>query len=199
MRKASSKQGSKPKSSQGFIRIISGLWRGRKLPVFDAEGLRPTTDRVKETLFNWIAQDVGHAKCLDLFAGSGGLGFECASRQADSVLLIEKNPQAYKQLNTNIATLKANNIKVLNQDALSFLDTTPTEFDLVFLDPPFHQGLLDEALVKLEQNGWLAPEAKIYIETEKSLTQINLPSHWQLLREKTAGQVCYRLYQKEEV
>ena len=122
---------SQKKPTTGFVRIISGLWRGRKLPVHDAEGLRPTTDRVKETLFNWLAQDVPQAKCLDLFAGSGGLGFESASRQAELVTMIELNPQAFQQLQKNVSSLNANNIHVVNTDALSFLQQPGTPSQLV--------------------------------------------------------------------
>ncbi len=187
---------SQKKPSTGFVRIISGLWRGRKLPVHDAEGLRPTTDRVKETVFNWLAQDVPQAKCLDLFAGSGGLGFEAASRQADSVTLIELNPAAFKQLEQNIASLKANNIVAKNTDALNYLSQAGTPHHVVFIDPPFRKGLLSETISLLEQNGWLAEDAMIYIETEKELSIAGLPESWRLHREKTAGQVSYRLYER---
>ncbi|WP_038175758.1 MULTISPECIES: 16S rRNA (guanine(966)-N(2))-methyltransferase RsmD [Vibrio] len=189
---------SQKKPSSGFVRIISGLWRGRKLPVHDAEGLRPTTDRVKETLFNWLAQDVPQAKCLDLFAGSGGLGFEAASRQAEMVTLIELNSSAFKQLQSNIATLNASNLTAVNSDALSYLKQAGTPHHVVFIDPPFRQGLLDETIQLLEQNGWLADDALIYIETEKELTLDNvIPAHWHLHREKTAGQVNYRLFNRQ--
>ncbi|ROV57837.1 16S rRNA (guanine(966)-N(2))-methyltransferase RsmD [Vibrio ponticus] len=188
---------SQKKPSTGFVRIISGLWRGRKLPVHDAEGLRPTTDRVKETVFNWLAQDVPQAKCLDLFAGSGGLGFEAASRQAEMVTLIELNPAAYKQLAQNIASLKADNIVAKNTDALSFLAQPGTPHHVVFIDPPFRKGLLSETIALLEQNGWLAEDAMIYIETEKELTIEGLPESWHLHRDKTAGQVSFRLYQRQ--
>lgn len=187
---------SQNRAPSGQVRIISGLWRGRKLPVHDAEGLRPTSDRVKETLFNWIAQDVPNAKCLDLFAGSGGLGFECASRQAESVTMLELNPQAFNQLKTNIATLKATNIEAINTDSLTYLKQNGSPFDVVFIDPPFRKGLLDETLQLLEQNGWLADNAMIYIETEKELSLPELPESWQLYREKSAGQVCYRLFER---
>lgn len=189
---------SQKKPSTGFVRIISGLWRGRKLPVHDAEGLRPTTDRVKETLFNWLAQDVPRAKCLDLFAGSGGLGFEAASRQAEMVTLLELNPQAFKQLQTNIASLKGDNLQAINTDALSYLKQPGTPHHIVFIDPPFRKGLLDEAVELLESNGWLADDAMIYIETEKELALSSIPAHWHLHREKTAGQVCYRLFERQQ-
>ncbi|ENK0809121.1 16S rRNA (guanine(966)-N(2))-methyltransferase RsmD [Vibrio fluvialis] len=187
---------SQKRAPSGQVRIISGLWRGRKLPVHDAEGLRPTTDRVKETLFNWLAQDIPHAKCLDLFAGSGGLGFESASRQADKVTMLEMNPQAFAQLKTNIAALKASNIEAVNTDTLAYLKQPGQAYDVVFIDPPFRQGLLQETVQLLEQNGWLAANAMIYIECEKELPLTELPESWQLYREKLAGQVCYRLFER---
>ncbi|MDE1211169.1 16S rRNA (guanine(966)-N(2))-methyltransferase RsmD [Vibrio aestuarianus] len=187
---------SQNKPSTGFVRIISGLWRGRKLPVHDAQGLRPTTDRVKETLFNWLAQEVPGAKCLDLFAGSGGLGFEAASRQAESVTLIELNPTAFKQIQQNIAALNASNVQAVNSDALTFLQQVGTPQHIIFIDPPFRQGLLNETVTLLEQNGWLADDAMIYIETEKELPLDGIPNNWRLHREKTAGQVSYRLFER---
>lgn len=187
---------SQNKPSTGFVRIISGLWRGRKLPVHDAQGLRPTTDRVKETLFNWLAQEVPGAKCLDLFAGSGGLGFEAASRQAESVTLIELNPTAFKQIQQNIAALNASNVQAVNSDALTFLQQVGTPQHIIFIDPPFRQGLLNETVTLLEQNDWLADDAMIYIETEKELPLDGIPNNWRLHREKTAGQVSYRLFER---
>lgn len=187
---------SQKRAPSGQVRIISGLWRGRKLPVHDAEGLRPTTDRVKETLFNWLAQDIPRAKCLDLFAGSGGLGFESASRQAEKVTMLEMNPQAFAQLKTNIAALKASNIEAINTDTLAYLKQPGQAYDVVFIDPPFRQGLLQETVQLLEQNGWLAANAMIYIESEKELPLTELPESWQLYREKLAGQVCYRLFER---
>ncbi|MGD8112957.1 16S rRNA (guanine(966)-N(2))-methyltransferase RsmD [Vibrio sp. TRT 21S02] len=187
---------SQKKPSTGFVRIISGLWRGRKLPVHNAEGLRPTTDRVKETVFNWLAQDVPQAKCLDLFAGSGGLGFEAASRQAEHVTLIELNNDAFKQLQQNINALNASNLSAHNTDALSFLQQQGTPHHVVFIDPPFRKGLLSETISLLEQNGWLADDAMIYIETEKELTLEGIPENWHLHREKQAGQVSYRLFER---
>ncbi len=186
----------KKRAGEGSVRIISGLWRGRKLAVCDLEGLRPTTDRVKETLFNWIAQDVPHAKCLDLFAGSGGLGFEAASRQAKQVVMLELNKEACQQLVCNIDILKTDRVKAINSDALTYLASEGTPFDIVFIDPPFHKGLLQQTLILLEENNWLAARAMIYIETEKALTLTHLPENWSLHREKTAGQVTYRLFER---
>ncbi|MGF1779593.1 16S rRNA (guanine(966)-N(2))-methyltransferase RsmD [Vibrio nomapromontoriensis] len=187
---------SQKSAPMGSVRIISGLWRGRKLPVHDAEGLRPTTDRVKETVFNWLAQDVPHSHVLDLFAGSGSLGFESASRQASQVQMIELNNKAYQQLLSNTALLKADNIRLHNTSALTFLTQAGNPHDLVFIDPPFRQGLLPETVALLEQNGWLSENALVYIETEKELTLDAIPGNWDLLKEKTAGQVCYRLFKR---
>ncbi|MBY5947095.1 16S rRNA (guanine(966)-N(2))-methyltransferase RsmD [Photobacterium rosenbergii] len=182
----------------GFVRIISGRWRGRKLPVHDVEGLRPTTDRVKETVFNWLAQDIIEARCLDLFTGSGSLSFEALSRGASHVTMLELDKKAADQLEKNRATIGADNAKVLNTDSLAFLKQAGTPHDVVFIDPPFRKDLIDEAIVLLEQNNWLSPHAVIYIEAEKELGELVTPAHWHLHREKTAGQVCYRLFEREE-
>jgi 16S rRNA (guanine966-N2)-methyltransferase len=189
---------SQKRDKSGFIRIISGFWKGRKLPVHDAEGLRPTIDRVKETLFNWLATDIPQARCLDLFAGSGSLGFEAASRQAEQVTMIEKNPAAFQQLRKNQQTLSATQLQIIQSDALLYLAQTPPEgpYDIVFIDPPFRQGLLEETLRLLESKQWLHEQGMIYIESEKEWPVTDIPASWQLYREKNAGQVCYRLYQK---
>lgn len=196
MVRSRTKSSSQKKPTEGSIRIIAGLWRGRKLPVHDAQGLRPTTDRVKETLFNWIAQDVPRAKCLDLFAGSGGLGFEAASRQAEHVIMLELNPLAHKQLEKNVSSLNTESVQAIHTDCLTYLEQAGTPFDIVFIDPPFRQGLLENCLKLLEQNNWLAENAMIYIETEKELTISGVPENWSLYREKNAGQVSYRLFER---
>nr|WP_086939306.1 16S rRNA (guanine(966)-N(2))-methyltransferase RsmD [Thaumasiovibrio occultus] len=185
-------------NSGGFVRIISGQWRGRKLAVTDGEGLRPTTDRVKETLFNWLAADIHSARCLDLFAGSGSLSFEALSRYASWVDMVELNPQAAKQLTTNLTSLQCDKGRVHHTDALQFLSAPATPYDVVFIDPPFRQGLLEQCLTLLTDKGWLSPNAAIYIETEKELGTPNVPEDWHLHREKIAGQVCYRLYLREQ-
>ena len=181
------------KSTTGQIRIIAGKHRGRKLPVLLADGLRPTTDRVKETVFNWLMAYIPHANCLDCFAGSGGLGFEALSRGAKSVTLIELNKSAAQQLKANKVSLKANELQVVNNDALSFLTQTKDTFDVVFIDPPFRKGLVEQTAISLN-DGKLADNAMIYVEMELEGRQ-QLPSNWTLLKEKTAGQVIYQLYQ----
>ncbi|MDO9811619.1 16S rRNA (guanine(966)-N(2))-methyltransferase RsmD [Glaesserella parasuis] len=179
----------------GEVRVIAGLWRGRKLPVLNAEGLRPTTDRVKETLFNWLMMDIAGSRCLDCFAGSGSLGIEALSRQAQAVVFLEKFADAANQLKKNLVSLKAENGKVIQTDTLQFLAQKNSEapFDLVFVDPPFHQGFVPQVLTALEQNDWLAENALIYVETEKNHSPLVLPEHWQVVKEKTAGQVVSRL------
>lgn len=188
----------KNSASMGQIRIIGGKNRGRKLPVHDSEGLRPTTDRVKETLFNWLQADIRDANCLDLFAGSGSLGFEAISRFAQQVTFVEKEKRITQQLKENITTLQANNALVVNQDALTFLEQSDQQFDLVFLDPPFRQQLLASVVEKLEGNNLLADNAIIYLEAEKELSLPNIPPTWILDREKTAGQVTFKLYRRKE-
>lgn len=183
------------KVASGSIRIIAGKYRGRKLPVLMAEGLRPTTDRVKETLFNWLMPYIHNTNCLDCFAGAGSLGFEALSRGAAKVSLIELNKAAVKQLLTNKQLLKSDSVVVCNANVLDFLKTpTANKFDLVFIDPPFRQNLVTQTCELLE-NGWLAEQALIYVEMEAEGSQ-QLPNNWQLLKEKMAGQVAYRLYQR---
>jgi len=182
----------------GFIRLISGKWRGKKLPVKDVEGLRPTTDRTKETLFNWLMHDINDANCLDCFSGSGSLAFEALSRYAQKATLLEKDKNAAKQLRENLITLKAENATVLEGDALIYLNKTPTEqYDSVFIEPPFNKNLVQPCCDALHSNGYLAENALIYIETEVGLTHLTLPDTWVLLKEKGTSQVNYQLYRQE--
>lgn len=181
----------------GLIRIIGGKWRGRKLPVLDSNGLRPTTDRVKETLFNWLMPVIQDANCLDCFSGSGSLGFESISRGAYKSTLVEKNVTIAKQLKKNCQLLNAQNIEIINHDLISWLNKPASQqFDLVFIDPPFHQNLTEATISLLENNGWLKNGSYIYIETETLYNQLaqQIPSNWYLHREKIAGQVHSRLF-----
>ena len=191
-------------TGKGQIRIIAGQYRGRKLPVLMAEGLRPTTDRVKETVFNWLMPYIQNALCLDCFAGSGSLGFEAISRGAQHATLLELNNAAAKQLKQNAQLLNAENINIKQVDSLAFLNSsTPIglntqRFDLVFLDPPFNKQLVEKSALLLNE-GWLAPNALVYVEMESHSNHKNnqqsIPNNWRLLKEKTAGQVTYQLYQ----
>jgi len=180
-------------NAKGHIRIIAGKHRGRKLPVLLADGLRPTTDRVKETVFNWLMPYIHDSRCLDCFAGSGSLGFEAMSRGAGQVTLLELNKAAAKQLQQNQQLLKTSTLTIQQTNSLVYLQEATAHFDIVFIDPPFHQGLATETAALLNQ-GWLAEDALIYVETEVNHIP-QYPNNWQLLKEKTAGQVNYQLYQ----
>jgi 16S rRNA (guanine966-N2)-methyltransferase len=183
-------------SNKGSIRIIAGKHRGRKLPVLMAEGLRPTTDRVKETVFNWLMPFIQDSHCLDCFAGSGGLGFEALSRGANHVHFIELNKAAAQQLKENQRLLNSDNVSIINSDALSFIKNNTQKFDVVFLDPPFRKRFIEQTTVLLNENS-LAESALIYVEMESEENNQEFPLNWKLLKEKIAGQVVYRLYQKD--
>ncbi|WP_392560882.1 16S rRNA (guanine(966)-N(2))-methyltransferase RsmD [Orbus sturtevantii] len=185
----------------GFIRIIGGKWRGRKLSVLNSEGLRPTTDRVKETLFNWLMPVIAESSCLDCFSGSGSLAFEALSRGAAHALLIEKNKSTAIQLTKNKQLLQASNCHIINSDTLNWLKQTANQqFDIIFIDPPFYQQLVPHIIILIEQNNWIKPGAYIYIETEKNgLQSSHIPATWQLHREKITGQVQSYLFISEQV
>ena len=180
------------------VRLIGGTWRGRVLEFSDAPGLRPTPDRVRETLFNWLQPLLPASHCLDLFAGTGALGFEALSRGASSVTLVEQAPAVAAQLRANAQRLAATNAQVVERDALSFLkQPVKRPFDIVFLDPPFHQGLVDRAIEALSRPGVLAPAAFVYVETGADEPEPQAPPGWSLHRDKRAGQVAYRLFRVE--
>lgn len=186
--------------NKGEVRIIAGLWRGRKLPVLDSQGLRPTTDRIKETLFNWLMPYIVGARCLDCFAGSGSLGFEALSRQASAVQFFELDKTAAKQLQQNLQRLDCSKGVIQQGDSLQLLahGNPHAPFDIVFLDPPFQQNLIAPTLDLLTQQNWLSDNALIYIESEKQLGELSVPPNWQLLKEKIGGEVCFRLYRNNK-
>lgn len=187
----------KAHNGQGQLRIIAGEWGSRKLSFPDGPGLRPTPDRVRETLFNWLAPYIVGAQVLDLFTGSGALYFEALSRGAKAGLALDTNPAAIASLRQNLALLKCENGQYVQADALRHLESAAAEaFDVVFLDPPFHQGLLADACNLLESRGWLNERAWIYTESETPPSATGLPANWRLHREKKAGQVYYALWQR---
>lgn len=181
------------RSRPNQVRIIAGEWRGRKLAFPSISGLRPTSDRIRETLFNWLAPRLPGGRCLDLFAGSGALGFEAASRGAGQVTMVENDPEAFAMLERNRSALAADRVELLAEDALNYLQRTPVTFNIVFVDAPFSMGLLPAIIAALQAGGWLAEDARIYLETAQGEAP-SVPVNWRLDREKRAGQVDYRLY-----
>ncbi len=173
----------------GKIRIIGGVHRSRQLPVIDALDLRPTLDRVKETLFNWLGQDLTSKNCLDLFAGSGSLGFEACSRGAASVVMVEENPKVAKQLTENAKLLKIEACtKIVCREALAYVNSCSEKFDLIFLDPPYKGNLLSQSLQLVD--GKLAKDGKIYIEYENEPL---IPDSYRVVKQGKAGNVKFAL------
>lgn len=185
-----------PLRGAGTLRIIGGRWRGRKLPVAAAPGLRPTPDRVRETLFNWLQPLVAGSRVLDPFAGSGALGLEALSRGAASAVFVERSPAVLRALEANLERLEAISAATLyGGDACAWLAAPSGErFDLVFLDPPFgEEDLLERCCTLLAAGDWLTPEARVYLEAPARRGPPALPAGWSLLRSKRAGEVGYHL------
>ncbi len=181
----------------GRLRIVAGNWRSRLLDIADVEGLRPTSERIRETLFNWLASGIHGKRCLDLFAGTGALGLEALSRGAGEVVFVEKAPRAARTLARNIETLDAKGATVLQQDAEDFLDTRGTApFDIIFLDPPFAEGVLGELCRLIEERGLLVDDGLVYLEQDRARETAALPDNWRVLKNKTAGNVRYMLVQR---
>lgn len=181
------------------LRIIGGKWRGRKLRFPSIDGLRPTGDRIRETLFNWLAPEIQGARCLDVYAGSGALGLEALSRGAGHVSLLERDAQAIRSLREHVQLLGAESeVELGHTDSLAFLQrgNQAEPFDVVFVDPPFGANLWQQTLDALEAGGWLADSASIYLELGVK-DEVQLPANWVLHRDKRAGQVSYRLYYRE--
>ncbi len=176
------------------IRIIGGQWRSRQIVFDDTPQLRPTPGRLRETLFNWLQGSVEGSICLDLYAGSGALGLEAASRGAEKVMAVEQNPQACRMIHTNITRLEAVNVQLYQQEVMRFLASDSQPCHLVFMDPPFKKNLVESTCHWLEDKGWLASGAKIYIEAEKQWSVSGIPESWQRLKETQAGDVKAYLF-----
>ena len=183
------------RGTSGRIRIIGGQLRNSRLDVPDLPGLRPTAERVRETLFNWLAPVMAGARCLDLCAGTGALGIEALSRGAASVQFVERDTRAAQALRDNLARLKAQGGQVASIDASTFLQGAPQPYELVFLDPPFAQDLWGPLAERLEQGDWLTSRAWIYVESPRTAA-LTLPGSWGLHREGAAGEVRYALYRR---
>lgn len=174
------------------FRIIAGQWRRRRLKFPELPGIRPSPDRVRETLFNWLMDRVPGARCLDLFAGSGALGLEALSRGAAEALFVDREPRVVETLRAHLEMLHAGNGEVLQSDSLAFLRGPARPFNIVFLDPPFDSPLLAESAAALERGGWLAPGAHIYMEYPEG-PEPALPDGWERIRTSHAGRVGFTL------
>jgi len=182
------------KSPPGRLRIVSGIWRSRRLDIADVPGLRPTSERIRETLFNWLAPRIEGARCLDLFAGTGALGLEALSRGAASGVFVESSNRAVRTLEKNVAALGAAGATVVHGDAREFLARAkPGSFDVVFLDPPFATDSLGELCRLIDERGVLADDARVYLEQDRAQAEPALPAGWQVLKQKQAGNVRYSL------
>ncbi len=181
----------------GNLRIIGGIWRGRKLGFPEVEGLRPTGDRVRETVFNWLQPMLGGSRCLDLFAGSGALGLEAASRGAGEVVLVETDRGAYQLLQSNLTVLNASQCQIFHGRAEQFLASQKQAFDVVFIDPPYQSNMWTQIAQLLSERRLLNDGARIYLEYPRRQDMPDLPSSWHLLREKQAGDVKYCLFKFE--
>lgn len=187
------------KTAESKIRVISGQWRGRKLPVLDEPGLRPTGNRIKETLFNWLSPYIVGSRCLDAFAGSGALGVEALSRGAIHADFIDNNREVVQVLRSNLALLKCNNATVQHMDPINWLNSKAcSPYDIIFIDPPFNTPLWHSTTEALINSHMLRNEALIYLESPRTET-ITAPESWQLHRQLNAGQVCARLYKFDSV
>jgi len=179
------------------VRIIAGKWRSRVLTFPSVEGLRPTGDRIRETLFNWLAPNIAGASCLDLFSGSGALCFEALSRGAGDCLALEKSPKALAALNENKTLFNTAELTLRRADTVAYLRNSPDKpFDIVFVDPPFDLNVLTEVCTLLENNHWLAADCQIYCEFSARHNSFAPPPNWRIEKSKAAGGVNYLLYSR---
>ena len=180
--------------NRGKVRITSGEWKNRNLEVPDIDGLRPTSERVRETLFNWLMPSIHKSVCLDLFAGSGSLGFEALSRGAKHCTFVEKSKLAFSQIKTTRTSLNAVNSEVHNCDAIDFLSSVHNHnFNLVFLDPPFSDDYLISTIESINKYQLVSRGGYIYIEFNKNNDLFDLPDNWSVIRKKIYGNVCFNL------
>lgn len=182
----------------GRLRIIGGIWRSRRIEFAAAAGVRPTADRIRETLFNWLQDVIPGARCLDLYAGSGALGFEALSRGAHHVVFVDQDLRVVQQLQANAVLLGARDAEIVWSEAFEYLAACRAgPFDVVFLDPPFRDDVASECCRRLEQFGLLAAPAFVYLETDRRRPPPALPARWRWLHDRTAGQVAYRLLRRD--
>jgi 16S rRNA (guanine966-N2)-methyltransferase len=179
---------------RNFVRIIGGAWRGRRVRFPDAPGLRPTPDRVRETLFNWLQYSVAGTRCLDLFAGSGALGLEALSRGARELVFVEQAPAVARALRAELVRLGGTaRAHVIEAPAERFLAAPGEPFDVLFLDPPFALSALSEYVARIDAGNWVKSSGWVYLESERTAGPPTLPPHWELVKSKSAGEVGYHL------
>ncbi|NNE38883.1 MAG: 16S rRNA (guanine(966)-N(2))-methyltransferase RsmD [Gammaproteobacteria bacterium] len=176
---------------QGKVRLIAGKWRSRKLGVLNVDDLRPTPDRARETLFNWLSPYIEGADCLDLFAGTGALGFEALSRGASSVVMVEHNKDIVNNIMAQAKMFEATGLEVVFNDALTWLDSCQKAFDIVFIDPPYHANLLERSLEKLLACGCVNNTTLIYVESDKEINIEN--EQLEMIKSGNAGKVIFKL------
>ena len=193
---ARSAKGLPVKQGKQVLRIIGGEWRGRKLRFEAVKDCRPTPDRVRETLFNWLMHKTPGSKCLDLFSGSGALGLEALSRGAEHVVFVDIDARAVQSLEKTLKDLGTTRYTLKKMDCHQFLKENQQSFDIVFFDPPYQASVYQSCSEQLEQTNALSSESLIYVEHGGSVSAEQLPSQWQLLKEKSSGQVHYELYQR---
>lgn len=186
-----------PAGGKFVLRIIGGEWRGRKIEFPPVAAIRPTPDRVRETLFNWLQFAVPDRRCLDLFAGSGALGLEALSRGAAEVVFVESDVKAAGQLSGNLRVLACDRGTVVRTSAQQYLEGTVEPFDVIFLDPPYAERLLAATCRRIEERGWLKPGGLVYLEDAATAGPPELPANWTLHRSKRAGEVGYHLARRE--
>lgn len=179
---------------KGYIKIISGKWRGQKIPILKTKKLKPTLSRIKETLFNWLTPNIKNSNCLDCFSGTGTLSIEALSRQAASATLLEKNYKIIIYIKNSLKKLKIKNANVIKTDTMKYLKKTSKPYDIIFLDPPFKKKILIKTAFLLENNGWVKKNTIIYIETEKKTNLKKLPKNWILHKKKNTKKIFYYLY-----
>jgi 16S rRNA (guanine966-N2)-methyltransferase len=190
-------RGPLPPGGRLLVRIIGGAWRGRKIRFPPVDAIRPTPDRVRETVFNWLQSDIAGSRCLDLFAGSGALGLEALSRGAARVLFVDLDPQAARHLSQTLRELDCDRGEVVSSDARRYLGGAAEPFDIVFLDPPYADHALADTCRRIEEGGWLRPGGLAYLEDSASDGPPELPAGWTLLRSKRAGEVGYHLARRD--
>ena len=183
---------------QSFVlRIIGGEWRGRKIHFPPVQAIRPTPDRVRETVFNWLQGVTPGSRCLDLYAGSGALGLEALSRGAREVVFVDVEPAVVRHLGDTLRSLSCDRGRVVRADAAGYLAQPATPFDVIFLDPPFAAPVLPDICQRIEAGGWLREGGLVYIESPSAAGEPLLPAGWSLLKSKRAGEVGYHLARRD--